>query len=63
MAYWNGTQIVYESFDYMIWAQNDALNGKATQVSSIPAAYQSSYSTGFTYGSNELKKHGKQDKL
>ena len=62
MAYWNGTQIVYETFDYMLWAQADALHGKTSQVGSIPTAYKGAYGDGFAYGNNELKKHGKQDK-
>lgn len=63
MAYWNGTTIVYESFDYMLQAQTHALHGSPTQTGSIPAAYKTAYDNAFLYGSNELKRHGKQDRF
>lgn len=50
MAYYDGTNWVYENVDYERWGVNDALNGKTTQVSSIPASNQSSYTEGFNYG-------------
>lgn len=50
MSYWDGTNVIYENVDYETWGKNDALNGKTTQVGSIPAANQGSYTEGFNYG-------------
>jgi len=50
MSYWDGTTLIYENVDYEQWGVNDAMNGKTTQVASIPSANQSSYTDGFNSG-------------
>jgi hypothetical protein len=60
MAYWNGTQLVYETFDYMLQAQTAALHGSPSNVGNVPAAYKAAYTEGFTYGSNEMRVHTKR---
>ena len=59
MSYWDGTNWVYENVDYENWGVNDARNGKASQVASVPASNQASYTEGFNFGTywkNQLQR-------
>jgi hypothetical protein len=43
-------QKVLEQGDYVFFGRNDAEHGKATAVASMPANFQTSYTTGYTLG-------------
>lgn len=55
MAYFDGTNHVLERVDYVLWGKTNAENGQATQVSSVPAGFQASYTEGFNLGTHTKK--------